>query len=81
VVLPLGGMNVKQAVQRGIWEELMAYFPSIRHGPHRKRVIHHRPHRKRNTGKLGEIHRMDTKTRREKGDLVSFILFSIRKVV
>jgi hypothetical protein len=31
--------NIKQNINRKFWEELIAYFPVIRHGPHRKRRV------------------------------------------
>jgi hypothetical protein len=63
-------------LDKNFWEELIAYFPLIRHGPHRKRKI-----------KGGQTHReqddlISLKSlknyggiRRKKGGLISLILF------
>jgi hypothetical protein len=72
-------------INKGFWEKLIAYFPFIRHGLHRKRRIkqffyccscircsgRYLPSRCIET--TGEIH---IQTQTQQGDLISLLLFS-----
>jgi hypothetical protein len=70
-------------IYKKFWEELIAYFPLIRHGPHRKRIrclatiMGLLPSRCLAT--IGEIHRhkhTQTHTHGQQRDLISLLYFS-----